>query len=163
MPAVIMTVFHPIIGAILITGVFAAMISTANSLLILSATEISETIVKYRKKNKSSISDLALARIITTVLSIAAFTFAIMAKENMIYNIVKYVWAGIGDTFSVVIILSLFWKKYHSKAAFITIISGIIFTVIWIQTPYEEYISCLVLTFVVSMIAAVVSTYSFKR
>lgn len=158
MPAVILTIFPPVIAAILITGAFAAMISTANSLLILSATEISESI-RAGKNTKPHLSALKMSRVITAILSLMALAFAIIARENLIYNIVKYVWAGIGDTFSVVIILSLFWKKYHAKAAFLTIITGILFTIVWIQTGMEQYISCLILTFVVSFITAVVSTY----
>ena len=46
MPEVITTLFHPIVAGILITGVLAAVISTANSLLILSATELSENLIK---------------------------------------------------------------------------------------------------------------------
>jgi sodium/proline symporter len=157
MPAVILTIFPPVIAAILITGAFAAMISTANSLLILSATEISENL-KTPKNPWLKISPLTKSRLITTFLSLLALAFALIAKENLIYNIVKYVWAGIGDTFSVVIILSLFWKKYHAIAAFLTIVIGIIFTIVWIQTGMEQYISCLILTFFVSLITAVLST-----
>ncbi len=157
MPAVILTIFPPVIAAILITGAFAAMISTANSLLILSATEISDS-----WKNKNNENQLKRSRIITTILSLLAFGFALAARENLIYNIVKYVWAGIGDTFSVVIILSLFWKKFHAKAAFLTIITGIVFTIVWIQTGMEEFISCLILTFVVSLITAIIATHLIK-
>lgn len=161
MPAVILKIFPPVIAAILITGAFAAMISTANSLLILSATEISEN-MKPGRKVVFRLSPLGRSRLITTLLSLLAFGFAIIARENLIYNIVKYVWAGIGDTFSVVIIFSLFWKKFHARAAFLTIISGILFTVIWIQSGMEEYVSCLFLTFVVSLITAILSTFFIK-
>ena len=105
------------------------------------------------------LSPLGRSRLITTLLSLLAFIFAVLARENLIYNIVKYVWAGIGGTFSVVIILSLFWKKYHAKAAFLTILIGVIFTIIWIQSGMEQYISCLVLTTFVSLITAILATY----
>ncbi len=157
MPAVILKIFPPAIAAILITGAFAAIISTANSLLILSATEISENL-KPAKKSIFHLSSLGKSRLITTLLSFLALGFALFAREDLIYNIVKYVWAGIGDTFSVVIILTLFWKKYHARAVLTTIFSGIAFTVVWIQTGLEDYVSCLFLTFAVSLIAAVVST-----
>jgi len=48
------------------------------------------------------------------------------------------VWAGVGCTFSVVILLSLFWKRYHGKAVVMTIISGILFTVFWISGGFEQ-------------------------
>ena len=46
MPAVLLKIFPPAIAAVLITGAIAAMISTADSLLILSATELSENLLK---------------------------------------------------------------------------------------------------------------------
>lgn len=162
MPAVVMTVFPPIIAAILLTGAFAAIISTANSLLILSSTEITETF----KKNwlaKFHISELSLSRFMTTLFSIFALVFAIFAQEKLIYNIVKYVWAGIGSTYSVVIILSLYWKQYSGIAAFLTIISGILTTVIWLQTGLESSISCLFVTFLVSFIVSILSTFLSKN
>ena len=54
MPSVILKLFPPAIAAVLITGAIAAMISTADSLLILSATELSESILKNRSNGKSS-------------------------------------------------------------------------------------------------------------
>lgn len=158
MPAIMLTIFPPVIAAILITGAFAAMISTANSLLILSATELSDTIL-HKRNRIFGLTDINFSRLITTVLSLFAFVFAIFAREHMIYDIVKYVWAGIGDTFSVVIILSLFWKKYHARAVLVTIICGILFTIIWLQTSLEKEISCLILTFFVSLAAALISTF----
>jgi len=46
MPAVILKLFPPAIASVLITGAIAAMLSTADSLLILSSSELSENIIK---------------------------------------------------------------------------------------------------------------------
>ena len=70
-----------------------------------------------------------------------------------------YVWAGIGGTFSVVIMLTLFWNKFHGKAALITIITGMLFTIVWISTGMDEVITSRIMTFVVAGIVAVVATY----
>ncbi len=109
MPAVIFTIFPPLLATILVTGAFAAMISTANSLLILSSTEISENIInKSKLRQKFKIHNLSVSRITTAVLAIAALILAYITKDMLVYNLVKYAWAGIGDTFSVIIILTLF-------------------------------------------------------
>ncbi|MFW5793332.1 MAG: sodium/proline symporter [Bacteroidota bacterium] len=165
MPAVIFRIFPPLIATILVTGAFAAMISTANSLLILSSTEISENIInKSKLRQKFKLHNLSVSRITTGVLAIAALVLAYLTKDMLIYNLVKYAWAGIGDTFSVIIILTLFWKRFHGKAALLTMIIGFVFTVVWIQTGMEDkYISCLVLTFVVALLTAVISTLAIKK
>ncbi len=163
LPQVLTTVFHPVISGILITGVLAAIISTANSLLILSATELSENIIKPMRKGKvSHRGALTQSRVVTAVLSIIALLLAVMSPSDLIYTIVGYVWAGIGSTFSVVIVLSLFWKRYSGLPALLTIVSGLVFTIAWISTGMDAIITARLMTFVVAMVVSVVSTWMIK-
>jgi sodium/proline symporter len=159
MPAVLLEIFPPAIAAILITGAIAAMISTADSLLILSATELSENLIKpLRRKDKWNKSTLMQSRIVTAALAAIALLLAYFSPSDLIFTLVSYVWAGIGGTFSVVVLLSLFWKKYHGRAVIVTIISGMLFTIIWITGGMEEVITSRLLTFFVALVSAIVST-----
>ncbi len=162
MPEVLTTLFNPWIAGILITGVLAAIVSTANSLLILSATELSENIIKPVFKTNSK-NALLQSRIVTALLSIIAFVLAYFSRGEMIYLIVSYVWAGIGSTFSIVILFTLFWKRFHGIAAVITIISGLLFTIIWISTGMDKIITSRLLTFFVAGFVAVISSFVFKK
>ena len=160
MPEVLTELFNPFLAGILITGVLAAIISTANSLLILSATELSENLIKpLQKKSGKEQNALLQSRIITALLSVIALVLAYFSPSDLIYKIVGYVWAGIGSTFSVVIMLTLFWKKYHGRAVLLTIITGLVFTIVWIQTGMDEIISSRILTFIVALLVAVGGTY----
>ena len=162
MPEVLTTLFNPWIAGILITGVLAAIVSTANSLLILSATELSENIIKPIFKTSSKHA-LLQSRIITALLSVIAFVLAYFSRGEMIYLIVSYVWAGIGSTFSIVILFTLFWKRFHGIAAVITIMTGMLFTIIWISTGMDKVISSRLLTFFVAGFVAIVSSFVFKK
>jgi len=160
MPAVLLEIFPPIIAAVLITGAIAAMISTADSLLILSASELSENLIqpiigekRYKKRA------LLYSRIITALLAVVALLIAYYGETDLIFSLVSYVWAGIGGTFSVVILLTLFWKRYHGVAALITIIAGMSFTIFWITSGLEKQITSRMLTFFVALAVAVLSTY----
>lgn len=160
MPEVLTRLFNPFLAGVLITGVLAAIISTANSLLILSATELSENLIKPLQKSSGKNQNALLqSRIITALLSVIALVLAYFSPSDLIYKIVGYVWAGIGSTFSVVIMLTLFWKKYHGHAVLLTIITGLIFTIVWIQTGMDEIISSRILTFIVALVVAVGGTY----
>lgn len=140
MPEVFMTIFPPVIAAILITGAIAAMISTADSLLILSSSELSENILKPVLKTKDKARKALMhSRIVTALLAVIALLLAYVSPSDMIYTIVGYVWAGIGSTFSVVIILTLFWKPYHGRAVIITILTGLLFTIVWFSTGMEKH------------------------
>lgn len=157
MPSVLLKIFPPAIAGILITGAIAAMISTADSLLILSATELSENLIKPLTKTAKN-AGLAQSRIITALLAVAALVAAYFSPSKVIYELVGYVWAGIGCTFSVVILLTLFWKKYHGRAAVVTIVFGMLFTIIWIATGMEEKVTSRFMTFAASAVVAVAAT-----
>lgn len=140
MPSVVMKLFHPLFAAILITGAIAAMISTADSLLILSATELTESILNNKnEEDNSTVRSLKRHRITTALIAVVALLLSYFSPSKLIFTIVSYVWAGIGCTFSVVILFSLFWKKFHGLAAVITIVSGLLFTVFWISGGFEQH------------------------
>lgn len=163
MPEVLTTIFNPIVSGILITGVLAAIISTANSLLILSATELSENLIKSSEDKKSSKRSLSQSRMVTAVLSIVALVLAYFSPSDLVYTIVGYVWAGIGSTFSVVILLTLFWKRFHGIPALLTIIVGLVFTIVWISTGMDAIVSSRLLTFVVACLVAVAASLLIKK
>ncbi len=167
MPMVMLKVFPPVVAAILITGAIAAMISTADSLLILSSTELSENLIKpFSKKQANEKQNLRLSRLITAGLALIASGIAWLVYElgaDNIFSLVGYVWAFVGCPYSVVILLSLFWKRYHGKAAVATIIGGMAFTVVWIATGMDTIISSRIVTFAASLIIAIIFTYSLKK
>lgn len=163
MPSVLLKIFPPALAAVLITGAIAAMVSTADSLLILSATEFSENLT-FEKNISNGRKKLIRSRLITALLAVVALMAAYVTtalKINLIYTLVSFVWAGIGGTFSVVILFSLFWKKYNGRAVIATILSGITFTILWISTDMEKIITSRILTFFVAMTVAVIFTLLF--
>ena len=164
MPAVLLKIFPPAIAAILITGAIAAMISTADSLLILSASELSENLIKpilkSDRKNKKARESLVHSRLVTAGLAGVALILSYFSPSDLIFTLVSYVWAGIGGTFSVVILLTLFWKRFHGKAVITTIVVGLLFTVIWSVTGMDSRITSRILTFVITGLAAIVATYA---
>lgn len=156
MPMVMLKIFPPVIAAILITGAIAAMISTADSLLILSATELSENWFRKEKDNRSK---LRQSRIITASLAVVALGMAYLSPSDIIYTLVGYVWAGIGGTFSIVILFTLFWKRYSGMAAVVTIAGGMFFTIIWIASGMDEIITSRIMTFIVAGLLGIVASY----
>jgi sodium/proline symporter len=162
MPATILKIFPPAIASLLITGAIAAMISTADSLLILSSTELSENIVKQFRKVADSRVVLRQSRIITALLAIIALTIAYISPQKIIFTLVSYVWAGIGCTFSVVIVLTLFWKKFHGKAALSAMVAGLVFTIVWISTGMDKVVTAKLVNFIFTGLVAVIATFIFK-
>ena len=161
MPILLTKLFPPIIVGVLVTGILAAVISTANSVLILSATELSENLIKPLQKNQNN--SLRLSRIVTAVLSVLALIVAFFSSSEFVYTIVGYVWAGIGCTFSVIILLTLFWKRFSGGAAVLTIVTGMLFTIVWITTGMDKIVTVRLMTFIVATVVAVAGSYIFPK
>ncbi|MCU0236947.1 MAG: sodium/proline symporter [Acidobacteria bacterium] len=158
LPSVLLTLFPPAIAALLITGAIAAMISTADSLLVLSASELSENLVGPRAGNDDPLACLRRSRLITGLLAAVALALAYLIPTRLIFTVVGYVWAGVGGTFSVVILLTLFWKRYHGRAVIATIVSGLLFTVVWSVSGMNARITSRLLTFFVAGAVAVIAS-----
>ncbi|HHS13181.1 MAG TPA: sodium/proline symporter [bacterium] len=164
MPAVMLRIFPPALAALLITGAIAAMISTADSLLILSATELSENLLGRSKRfDESETIRLRRARLVTAVLAVIALAAAYLSPTDLIYTLVGYVWAGIGSTFSVVILYTLFWKRFHGTAALVTMITGMVFTIIWIGSGMDAQITARFMTFVAAGLVGFLVTVLIPR
>ena len=162
MPAVLLEIFPPAIAAILITGAIAAMISTADSLLILSATELSENIIKPSFKKNSRQNDLLFSRAMTALLAEMALITAYVVPSDLIFDLVGWVWAGVGANFSVVILLTLFWRRFHGRAAILSIMTGVAFTIFWVTSGWDTVITARIMTFFVVLAVAVLSTFLIK-
>ncbi|MBT3301482.1 MAG: hypothetical protein HN381_03630, partial [Bacteroidetes bacterium] len=92
------------------------------------------------------------------------FYLNVEKDSGIIYTLVGYVWAGIGSTFSIVILLTLFWKRFHGRAALATIVTGLVFTIVWISTGLDKtVITARLMTFVVAFIIAVGTTYLIPK
>jgi sodium/proline symporter len=165
MPRVIVQLFPPAIAGVLVMGAIAAMVSTADSLLILSATEFSENLLKpLLKFHDNKKRELAISRLVTAVLALIALVAAYLSPSRLIFTLVGYVWAGIGGTFSVVILLSLFWRRYHGRAALVTIITGMLFTIVWISTGLDARVmTARIMTFLVAAVVAIFATLVLRK
>lgn len=162
MPSVILRIFPPAIAAVLITGAIAAMISTADSLLILSATELSENLLRSHERCDPQ-KTLKRCRLVTAILAVIALILAYLMPATLIYTLVGYVWAGIGGTFSVVILYTLFWKRFNGISTMLTIIAGMLFTIIWISTGMEKFLTARITTFFFSGLVATIAMVFMGR
>lgn len=115
--------------ALLIAIVLAAIMSTADSLLVLAASSIVRDLwQKIYRPGASDASLTRLSRLVTLVISVLALVFA-LAEVRVVFWFVLFAWAGIGSAFCPVIILSLFWKRLTKPAAIAAMITGFAVTI----------------------------------
>lgn len=123
------------IGGIFLCGILAAIMSTADSQLLVTASAISEDMYKgVIKKNASEKSSLNVGRIAVAVIAVIAFVIAIN-PESSIMALVSDAWAGFGAAFGPVVLLALFWKRSNAAGAMTGMISGAATVIIWDYIP----------------------------
>lgn len=164
MPSVMMKLFPPALAALFIVAAVAAMLSTADSLLILSSTEVTEDIIKpfIFKGHLPPEKGLKIARAINIVLAAVALGAVFMLPTKFIYSIVQFVWSGLGNPLSVIVILTLFWKRFNSKGALATMVLGMLFTIVWTVMGMDKVFPGAALSFFFSLAVAIIVTLATK-
>jgi sodium/proline symporter len=125
--------FGPALYGLIIGGIFAAILSTADSqLLVVASTLVRDIYEKILKKGmllKES-NKLKLSRSILLFAGILAIFIAYIAKDN-IFWLVLFAFGGMGASLGPTLILSLFWKKANKYGIFAGMITGTLVIIIW--------------------------------
>ena len=123
------------LAGILISGAIAAMMSTADSQLLVSTSAISEDIYHQMiNKQASQKSLVRISRVSTLLIGIVAFILALTAHE-FVYDLVLYAWAGLGAAFGPGLLLSLWWKRTTGWGVLAGMIMGTATVIIWKNIP----------------------------
>lgn len=123
------------IGGLFLCGILAAIMSTADSQLLVCASSVSKDIYKNILKPESNDKKvLKVSRITVLVVAVLAFLIA-WNPNNSIMNLVSDAWAGLGSAFGPLVVCSLFWKRTNLPGAVAGILSGGLFVIIWDYLP----------------------------
>ena len=125
--------FHPVIAGILLAAILAAIMSTADSQLLVSSSALTEDLYKQLvKKGATSKESDNGGRSAVLALPLIALALA-MNPDSSVLGLVSYAWAGFGAAFGPAIVLSLYWKGMNRNGALAGIIIGGITIVVWKQ------------------------------
>lgn len=124
-------IFPTVIAGILLAAILAAIMSTADSQLLVTASALTEDIYKALLRKKASEKELIwVSRGTVILVSIIAYILA-LNPDSSVLDLVSYAWAGFGAAFGPVVILSLFWKRMTKLGALGGMICGGITVIIW--------------------------------
>ncbi len=120
-----------VLGGVILAGILAATMSTADSQMLVAASGVSENIVQdFFGKKLTEKQSLMVAR--GTILAIAAIGLFLAKDPNSsVFGIVSFAWAGMGAAFAGVMICALFWKRTTLQGALAGMISGGAMVFIW--------------------------------
>ena len=162
MPILASNLLHPIIAGLFISGAVAAMMSTADSQLLVSTSAITEDFIhQYLKKDISEKILVLISRAMIVFLGAIAYGIALYSEVSgrNIFSVVSYAWSGLGSAFGPVLVMTLWWRKTTRQGVIMGLLTGFLVTIVWANIPYlrtmmTERLSSFILAFLAVIITS---------
>lgn len=120
-----------LIAGLVLSGILASTMSTADSQLLAAASSVSQNIMQEKLKLKLTEKQSMIAARIT-VIAIAVLGVVIARDpDSSVFGIVSFAWAGFGASFGPIVICSLFWKRTTLSGALCGMAAGGAMVFIW--------------------------------
>ena len=155
----IQALFHPIPAGLCLAAILAAIMSTADSQLLVCTSVITEDIYRSFLKRDATEPELVRVGRVSVVLIAAIACVLAMDPESRVMGLVAYAWAGFGAAFGPAILLSLYWRRMSGAAALAGILGGGVTVVVWrnlkggIFDLYEIFPGFLISTFLILILS----------
>lgn len=131
--------FHPVIAGICLSGILAAVMSTASAQLLVSSSAFAEDFYRGLVRPQAGARELLwVGR--GAVLAIAMVAFLLgLDPQSKVLLLVSWAWAGFGAAFGPAIILSLYWERMSRNGALAGILVGGLTVIVWPQLDGEIF------------------------
>ncbi|MFH1129728.1 MAG: sodium/proline symporter [Pseudomonadota bacterium] len=133
LPVFTATYFHPIISGLILAAVSAAIMSTADSQLMMAATSLVHDLWYKTSGSHAPLNATTMVlktRIVIGVLTIIAMGVALI-EPQLIYTLVLFAWGALGAAFSPIILLCLHSKLVTWQGAVASFVVGPATIVLW--------------------------------
>ena len=120
-----------VVGGIILAGILASTMSTADSQLLAAASGVSQNLMQETFGVKlSAKKSLWIARVSVVLISAVA-VFLALDPNSSVFQIVSFAWAGFGAVFGPLMLFSLFWKRTNKWGAIAGMVAGGATVLIW--------------------------------
>ena len=124
---------NPILAGFLLAAILAAIMSTADSQLLVTSSALTEDCYRVLFRRNASDKELVwFSRFAVIGVALIA-SFIALDPNSSVLDLVAYAWGGFGAAFGPLIILSLFWKRMTRKGAVGGILAGGLIVLLWKQ------------------------------
>ncbi len=149
---------HPVLFGVVVASIFAAIMSTADSQLLVAASTVVRDVYQRVIRKDDEVDQrhlVVLSRVVVAVLVVAALVMGLAAQE-LIFWLVLFAWAGLGAALGPTSILALYWKGTTRAGIFAGLATGTVTTIVWYLTPaLKNFVYELIPAFVLSLLATV--------
>lgn len=128
---------HPVLFGVVVASIFAAIMSTADSQLLVAASSVVRDVYQKLLKKGEEISQhkLVLYSRFVIILLVAGSLVIDYLSEDLVYWLVLFAWAGLGASLGPTSILALYWKRTTRAGVIAGLIAGTCTTMVWYFVP----------------------------
>lgn len=120
-----------IIAGIVLAGILASTMSTADSQLLTAASGISQNLLQdFLKIKMDTKTSMRAARLTVIGIALVAVVLA-WNPDSSVFTIVSFAWAGFGASFGPVMLFALFWKRSNLPGAIAGMVAGNVMVFVW--------------------------------
>lgn len=124
-------VIPPLLAGIFLSAILAAIMSTADSQLLVTSSALTEDLYAVLLRNRASQTELVwISRFAVVAVAIIASVIA-FDPDSTVLGLVSYAWGGFGATFGPIVLLSLFWRRMTRNGAVAGLVAGGVTVIIW--------------------------------
>lgn len=128
------TLLPALFAGIVLAAILAAIMSTADSQLLVTASAVTNDMFMLFKKDASDKTLMWVSRLTVVGISVIAY-FIALDPNSSVMGLVSYAWAGLGAAFGPAMLLSLFWKRMTIWGAVAGAAVGGASVIIWESVP----------------------------
>ena len=119
------------ICGIVVSGIFAASMSSSSSYLIIGASAVGENIYRGVINRKATDKQVMMVARTTLLVMFLFGIFVAFDQNSSIFQVVSYAWAGLGASFGPLMLLSLYWRRTNKYGAIAGMLGGTATVLIW--------------------------------
>lgn len=130
------TLFHPLVGGLLLAAILAAIMSTISSQLMVTSSSLTEDVYYTFLRKQASPQELVLVGRMSVAAVACLAALLAQNPNNSILSLVSHAWAGLGSAFGPVVLLGLFWRRMTLSGALAGMIVGAVTVLVWVYVPF---------------------------
>ncbi|KPK87535.1 MAG: proline permease [Bacteroides sp. SM23_62_1] len=157
---------HPVAVGLILASIFAAIMSTADSQLLVAASSIVRDLYEKILLKGKQISQKKLAlmsRFVVIILVLIAVILGILI-EDLVFWFVLFAWAGLGASIGPTSILALFWERTTKPGIIAGLITGTLTVFVWKIVPaLNNLMYELIPAFFISLLITILVSYMSGR
>lgn len=123
LPTIALQLLHPIFVGLILAGIFAATMSTADSLVLSCSSIVANDLTRGSRSLKQ-------AKWITVLVTAGALGWALVSKQS-VFNLVVMSWSTLGSAFVPLLLLLVLGREFSQKAGLGVMLTAVVCALLW--------------------------------